>query len=203
MATPAQVIGRNVRAAREHRGLTAEAFAKQVGEILGGSPWPRQTVYLLEVGGRRLAAEEVVAIALVLNISIADLFTPQGDVERLEVGQQSVPRERLLTMGERDPSVYEVAHQTQILRRSFSDLAAFMNAQRIVLENIDNALLGKPVIYEQPAPDRKPGLQVQFDLSQDYQRVRQWHEETAHTRRLTASGDDLDPEGTLADRNGQ
>jgi transcriptional regulator with XRE-family HTH domain len=174
MATPAEVIGRNVRAAREHRGLTAEAFAERVGEILG-STWPRQTVYLLEAGGRRLAAEEVVAIAIVLDVSIADLFTPPAEVDRLEVGQQSFPREQLLTIGERDPAIYEIARHTQALRRSFNDLSEFMQSQRVVLENIDRALLGKPALYEQPPIEPGPGLKVRFDLSRDYARAREWY----------------------------
>ena len=114
MATPAQVIGENVKAAREARGMTAEAFAERVGEILG-STWPRQTVYLLEAGGRRLAAEEVVAIAIVLDVSIADLFTPSAEVDTVQVGKQSFPRDRLLTIGEKDTSIYEIARHTQAL----------------------------------------------------------------------------------------
>jgi len=37
-------------------------FGRRIGEYFG-KPWPRQTVYMMEQGKRRLAAEEVVAIA--------------------------------------------------------------------------------------------------------------------------------------------
>ena len=59
MKTPAEVIGRNVKALREAHGMmTAEEFGARIGAILG-RPWPRQAVYLLEQGDRRVTAEEV------------------------------------------------------------------------------------------------------------------------------------------------
>jgi transcriptional regulator with XRE-family HTH domain len=203
MTTPAEVIGRNVRATREHRGLTAEAFAEKVGEILG-NVWPRQTVYLLEAGGRRLAAEEVVTMAIVLDVSVADLFTPQMDVDELEVGKQSFPRERLLTLGERNASIYEIAQHTLALRRSFNDLTDFIGSQRIVINNIDRALLGKPAEYEPPKPPPGPGLRGTFYRAREYERVQEWYEGVAEGKvgRVRPDGSLIDPEGRLTDQAG-
>ena len=204
MITPAQVIGENVKAAREARGMTAEAFSERVGEILG-SAWPRQTVYLLEQGGRRFAAEEVVAIAIVLEVSIADLFTPSADVDQVQVGERSFPRERLLTIGEKDASLYEIARHTQALRRSFWDISNFINSQRIVINNIDLALLGKPAEYEQPKLPSTAGLSGQFDLGRDYERARGWYEaasESPPARVSAADGSLIDPEASLTEQAG-
>jgi hypothetical protein len=173
--TPAQVIGLNVKRLRESR-MTAEEFGQRIGEILGKT-WPRQVVYMMERGGRACTAEDVTAAAMVLDVPIMDLFIPSADVDQVQVGQRSFPRERLVTQGHSDgEELYEVARHTQALRRSFKDLTEFMNSQWIVVNNIDNAVLGKPAEYEQPSPP-PTGFWGRFDLSREFERARKWYEE--------------------------
>jgi hypothetical protein len=159
--------------------MTAEQFGERIGEILGKA-WPRQTVYLMEQGERRLAAEEVVAIADVLDVSVADLFTPPARVDQVQVGQKRFSRERLLTQGQRDSErLYEVARHTQALRRSMRDIEAAMRAQSLVITNIDNAVQGKPPIELAPEPPEAPGSFDRvfwFGFHRDYERAQAWYE---------------------------
>jgi transcriptional regulator with XRE-family HTH domain len=185
MHTPAQVIGENVKTLREHQGMTAEDFGTRLGEILG-KPWPRQTVYLLEQGGRRLAAEEVVAIALVFDVPIADLFTPPLSVDAVQVGQRFLPREQLLTQGEKSSAWHhELMVHVGTLRRSFQAFAAVLNAQEIVILNIDNALQGKPPIEVSAEPPYKPARNdheaaataLWLAQRRNYEQAQKWYEE--------------------------
>jgi hypothetical protein len=171
--TPAEVIGLNVKALRESR-MTAEEFGKQLGEILG-KPWPRQMVYSLEKGGRSCTAEDVIAIAMVLDIPIADLFIPSTAVEEVQVGQRRVPRERLLMQGEKledRERLSEVARHVQALRRSFVDVYETITAQQLVIANVDRALRGEAP--EEAPPESHTGL-VWETVRRDFVRAEQWY----------------------------
>lgn len=182
MTTPAQVIGENVKTLREYR-MTAEEFGRRIGEYFG-KPWPRQTVYMMEQGRRRLAAEEVVAIALILDVSIADLFTPAAKFEEVKVGSRGFPRERLLTHGEPDSErLYEVARHVQALRRSFRDIFEMIKSQQLVIANIDNALRGEPpsgLPSESPSHELGSFIrQVWESTDLDYERAQEWYDAVA------------------------
>jgi hypothetical protein len=160
--------------------MTAEELGEKVGKIFG-KPWPRQTVYLLEQGERRLAAEEVVAIASVLDASVADLFTPPADVERVKVGRRTVPREQLLTGQRPGEPVYEIDRHVQALFRSMKDLDRLVEAQRFVMANIENAARGKPPI--EPHGDDWAGDSEFLGLTEAllraaFKRSRPWYEPT-------------------------
>jgi hypothetical protein len=134
--------------------MTAETLGERLGEILG-NPLPRQTVYLLEQGGRRLAAEEVVALAIVLDVSVAELFTPWGDVDQVQVGERSYPRERLLVLGEKDAAwAYEIARHAQAIRRATRDIRNAASAQDFILDSIERVIIGQPQ-EDFPTPDKE------------------------------------------------
>jgi hypothetical protein len=181
VTTPAQVIGENVRRLRDNR-MTADDFGGRIGKIFG-KPWPRQTVYLLEQGKRRLAAEEVVAIATVLDVSIADLFTPPPEVDQVQVGHLKIPRERLLTGQRAGEQLYEIARHTQALMRSIKDLYELSAAQRFIIENIERAGRGEPPIKPgDKALPLRDGQQQTFEqltarwLRTEYERAQAWYE---------------------------
>jgi transcriptional regulator with XRE-family HTH domain len=175
MRTPAFVIGQNVKALRENRGETAEEFGIRIGAIFG-KPWPRQTVYGMEQGQRRLAAEEVVAIAFLLDVSIADLFVPSADVDEVQVGSWRVPRERLLTQGQQDSErLYGVARHAQALHRSIPEIFQLLRAQQLVVGDIDLALRGEPPWRPLARPD--PTLRPLNDaLRRQWEKAQSWYE---------------------------
>lgn len=70
-----EIVGHNVRVAREAAGLTQEELGKKLEQLLGRE-WPRQTVSTAEKGGRSFTANEVLAISLVTRVSVASLFNP-------------------------------------------------------------------------------------------------------------------------------
>jgi hypothetical protein len=85
-----------------------------------------------------------------------------------------------------------------------NDLMDFVNSQRIVINNIDLALLGKPADYEQPEMPHGPGLHARFDLRRDYERARGWYEAASERppRRVSAGRSLIDPEGSLTEQEG-
>lgn len=180
MTTPAQVIGENVRRLRVIR-MTAEEFGARIGKVFG-KPWPRQTVYLLEQGKRRLAAEEVVAIGAVLDVSIADLFTPPAEVDQVQVGRLTIPRERLLTGRRAGEQLYEIARHIEALFKSMKDLDRLVEAQRLVMANVENATRGKPPIEPRgedwAGESEFLGLTAAW-LRAAYERAQPWYEPTA------------------------
>lgn len=177
MATPAQVIGRNVRALRG--SMPAEEFGTRIGAILGRS-WPRQAVYQLEQGDRRVTAEEVLTIALIFDVSVADLFTPGADVDEVQVGRQQFRRERLLAQGHKDGArLYEIARHLQALQRASRDLTQTISAQLRVIDNLDRAVSGKPPTEVPPkVPSGAHGLKSFVAASQrrDYELAQKWYE---------------------------
>ena len=73
--TYTEVLTANFRAARARTGLGQEMVAARM-RALGFSEWRYQTVGVVETGKRRLTAEEVMALAWVLEISISALMRP-------------------------------------------------------------------------------------------------------------------------------
>jgi transcriptional regulator with XRE-family HTH domain len=73
-----ELVGRNVRAAREERGMTGLALGREMGRWLK-RPWPRQTVSAIETGKRACAAEDLLALGLVLDKPMGYFFRPRGE----------------------------------------------------------------------------------------------------------------------------
>src|SRR5579875_751710 len=71
----ADVLAKNVRAARARRGLEQEPLAVRM-RALGFSAWRRQTVASVEKNTRRLTAEEVFGLAFALETSVISLLEP-------------------------------------------------------------------------------------------------------------------------------
>ena len=76
--TYADVLAKNVRAARGRVGLQQEPLAARM-RALGYSAWLRQAVANVEKGRRRLTAEEVLGLAYALETSMAALIAPATD----------------------------------------------------------------------------------------------------------------------------
>src|SRR4051794_4038220 len=77
-----EIIGMNVRQAREESGLTGAEVGRKIGKWLR-KEWPRQTVSLVESGKRAFTGEELLALALVLGKPLAYFFrvSSQQEVE--------------------------------------------------------------------------------------------------------------------------
>jgi 8-oxo-dGTP diphosphatase len=78
------MVGRSVRAARAARGLGQEQVAARM-RVLGFTAWLRQTVGQVERGKRRLVVDEVLALSLALQTTIAELIMPAADEETVEL----------------------------------------------------------------------------------------------------------------------
>lgn len=75
-----EIVGRNVRRAREERGLTQAELGQRL-ELVLGRAWSTQAVSAAEKGRRNFAAEDVMGLALVLEHPVADFFNVVENVE--------------------------------------------------------------------------------------------------------------------------
>jgi transcriptional regulator with XRE-family HTH domain len=80
----ADVLAKNVRAARARSGLEQEALATRM-RALGFSAWRRQTVAAVEKSTRRLTAEETLGLALALETRLTSLLEPVRDDGPIEL----------------------------------------------------------------------------------------------------------------------
>ena len=75
MTTVEQIIGARVAHLRAEHGLTQVELGQRL-EPYTGLAWSRQNVRNAEVGKRGWSANDVLAVACVFGVSIAELFTP-------------------------------------------------------------------------------------------------------------------------------
>lgn len=80
-----EAIGVRVRERREHMKMTQQDLGAALGTWLD-KPWPRQAVWSAERGARAFTAAELVALAILLEVSPAYLLTPP-----LNVGEVALP----------------------------------------------------------------------------------------------------------------
>ena len=83
----------NLRAARARCGLTQENVATRMNML--GHHWYKQTVGLVERDQRPLLADELMALALVLETTPELLYLPPADVQSVRFGGYVIPARRL------------------------------------------------------------------------------------------------------------
>lgn len=92
------LLARNLRAARASAELSQDDVRERMRD-LGFTSWQRSTMSLVERAKRRLTAEEVAALALVLQTTVARLVTPpdERDSQLVEFPSgHAVPRRRFM-----------------------------------------------------------------------------------------------------------
>lgn len=73
----AQAVAENVEAVRKRRGLTQQQLASRLAEL--GRPMQASAVAKVESGDRRVDVDDLAALAVALNVSVARLLLPDGD----------------------------------------------------------------------------------------------------------------------------
>lgn len=91
VGTLEQVVGRNVRTAREMKRMSQSDLGAEAGDWLWGRTIPKQIISKVERGERALDAAELVAFAFVLQVPVQYLlrgdFIPLGsDGHEVQVG---------------------------------------------------------------------------------------------------------------------
>ncbi len=84
---PARTVAANVRAVREHRKLHQQQLAERLAAL--GRPMAQTGLSRLEDGKRRIDVDDLVALAVALNVSPARLLLP--DTEDLQDLVRPVP----------------------------------------------------------------------------------------------------------------
>jgi transcriptional regulator with XRE-family HTH domain len=80
------VFRANVRATREHRGLSQVSLAQRLADY--GYTWPQSTVQRIETGQRRVDVAEAHALASALGVSITTLLSsarPEDEARATEI----------------------------------------------------------------------------------------------------------------------
>jgi len=83
----------NIRAQRARLRLTQASVARRMNQL--GYHWYPQTCGLVERNQRPLLADEVAALALVLDTNVRALMLPTGDVRLVTFGEVQIPAQRL------------------------------------------------------------------------------------------------------------
>lgn len=89
MAMYGEILAGNIRAARSRKGLGQATVAERM-RALGHQEWRPQTVSSTEKARRRVTAEEIFALSLVIEVSIAALMAPADEdkVINLPTGEE-------------------------------------------------------------------------------------------------------------------
>lgn len=90
-----RVVGHNARARRTEIGMEIATFGTRMEEALG-RPWKRQTVSAMENGDRAMTANDLVAVAHVLETTPSLLLVPPLAAKAVQVGNLIVDRQLLL-----------------------------------------------------------------------------------------------------------
>jgi len=93
MPTASELMRRNIRARRVWLGPTQESVATRINQL--GYTWYKQTVGLVERDQRPLFADELAALALVLDTTPDVLMLPPPDVPAVLFGEHAIPALRL------------------------------------------------------------------------------------------------------------
>jgi transcriptional regulator with XRE-family HTH domain len=80
-----KIVGHNARARRLEIGMDVPTFGARMEDALG-KPWKRQTVSAMENGDRAMTANDLVAIAHVLDKTPAMLLVPPLEAQDIQVG---------------------------------------------------------------------------------------------------------------------
>ena len=104
--TMTQVIGQNVKARREAAGMTAKQLGEELGKLFPKvkdgktvvKPWPTSAIYMMEAGDRSMIADEVLALASILETTPAQLVTPPIEVRAVQLGATTFDRS-IFTLG--------------------------------------------------------------------------------------------------------
>lgn len=93
MKTIEQLVGENMKAARERADLSQEELGQRLKPLLGKA-WSRHAVSIAEGGGRSFVVAELAALALVLETSILRLLGPSED-ERVKFPGKGIARAQM------------------------------------------------------------------------------------------------------------
>ncbi len=96
--TISELMSGNIRAGRARRKLTQENVATRMNML--GFHWYKQTTGLVERNQRPLTADELMALALVLDTTPDELYLPPPDVHSVLFGGYAIPARRLSAVDE-------------------------------------------------------------------------------------------------------
>ena len=80
------MVGANLAAIRGAGSLTQTEVAQRVGQILD-TTWTRRQISRAETGGRALNVDELVALAVALDVTVINLLAPRPD-EHYRLGER-------------------------------------------------------------------------------------------------------------------
>jgi transcriptional regulator with XRE-family HTH domain len=87
--TPNDMVGRNLKRAREIRGLTQEQAAEQLEPWLGAR-WSKANFSRAEARGRRFDADQIAAFAAAFELPLTFFWEPPESVDTIKVGEREL-----------------------------------------------------------------------------------------------------------------
>lgn len=134
-ASVGEVIGWNIRERRAARWTQPE-FGRLIGTVLP-KQWPAQTVSSAEKGERAFAAAEVVALAHLLEVSVAALFNPPLPVQRVVVSDHlTLPAQSLHYSGTQ-PNHHDDGSSKLLYAEGWSSLGRIAELRQRIVEQAE------------------------------------------------------------------
>lgn len=93
MRTIEELVGQNLKAVRERKGLSQAELGRKLKPFLGKA-WSRPAVSIAESGGRSFVVAELAALALALETSVLRLLGPTED-ERIKLPAKGIARSQM------------------------------------------------------------------------------------------------------------
>jgi transcriptional regulator with XRE-family HTH domain len=98
--TTEELVGGRVKERRSELGITQVELAEAMQAF--GHSWIQTTVTKTEAADRPLRVNELTDLARVLDVSVADLVTPESELERSSLVQSLEIREHIVSRWERE-----------------------------------------------------------------------------------------------------
>lgn len=170
-----ELIGENIRLARESAGMTQEELGAALRPYLGRA-WPRRTVWLAEQAGQDFSPAELVAFAAVLNRPVGWFFVPRR-------GRPSVtlPGGRDMRSEDLTPLV-ATAHAPEAENGPLEEVLAAARATRARLEDAERSLASVDAAAERVTTERATLRSTAEELEQERERARDLEQRLARIK---------------------
>jgi transcriptional regulator with XRE-family HTH domain len=175
-------IGRRIAEVRALRGISQTDFGQQVRELVGAG-WSRQVVWQVERGEKPVSASDLVAVAYVLECTVADLTST---TEAVSLGGRTVARTDAIVGGEEAMPEAEGMARFRDAAEALADLRHAWERYAHLLEVARRRVAEVPAVKRQVERSRDNALRDtvrEMEIAFGYRAPEGWEGAEAAARR--------------------
>lgn len=152
-----QHIGARIAEIREKRGLSRTKFAERVREHVGGVGWSRQASWDVERGKKALAASDLVAVAWVLECTVADIMSTS---EPVSLGGEETFRTDAIVSGEEAMPEVEAWARYEEAKDALADVRHAWERYAHLIDVVRRRVADTPALKRRIEADRAKAAQT-------------------------------------------